>query len=206
MCSNGQMTKRIIVWKKGKKGQNVDEYDFVECGTLGDGVTMGKLYKKGDASKRDCFQGQSVVLKQKKSFKYDGTMKGAQEVVENLVKERKSDIYLEHLLHLHLLVKEPKNIAKLVFSSKSQFAFILREKTLVPVKISYFYEEERNKDRGAGKAAEQGRNDVEQRIANELKAYYSPKDARALDEDWKNKRNRLFSNGSFIYHDFDTSI
>ncbi len=184
------MEKQLFVYNSERDSLKI--YLFQEIISLGIGVTMVHLQN-----------GDSVVLKQKKSYTSDGTWGDAKNVVISLI--GKCSVYLEQDLQLYLMKKEPNHIAQLAFPSS--YAYFMQGKRVVPVKITQYYECERTRDRNAMKKIESQRLEIEQRIEDAIKEYYLKKGPKVvMDQDWKNKRNRLYTRENILYHDFDHSI
>lgn len=193
----------LYVWTaptpKQKMGR-VSTYGFTLGTSLGDGVTTAALHLTSKGTPI------VAVFKQTKAFRHKGTPESALQTVMSLVAKQHSCAFLEHQLHSFLFREVPDAIVPLVFPLANQFAYLDRGKTVVPLKVTHYYAIERQPQRAHVKQANETRKDVERRIEAAIRSYYSKGDERTRDQDWKNNRNAIYSDGRYLFHDFDKSI
>ena len=178
-------------------------YSYQIGSSLGEGVCTATI-KDGDKTQT------VVVMKQRKSFAKQEGEDDFQTVAERIIDGNQSVIFLEHALHAHLLRKtDGKHVAKLLFADEDQFTFLVRGDRIVPVKVSKYYApaNPQKRDRQSRTKASNDFKSAEKTVQDALNEYYAKGDARARDEDWKNKRNILVDgNNKCLFHDFDCSV
>lgn len=204
-CTSTSCSNTLYVWTAPtatQKAGKLDSYGYtIGTSLAGAGVTTATV----NLSKR----GKPIiaVFKQSKPFRHKGTPESALQTVMNLVEQKQSSAFLEQQLHSFLAKAVPDGVVPLVFPLCNQFAYIDKGKTVVPLKVSYYYAAERGSDRALVKQANETRKSVEKRIESAILSYYDSKsDERTRDQDWKNNRNAIYSGGRYLFHDFDKSI
>lgn len=198
----------LYVWTSPVSGreERLDVFLYKPGVNIGDHVDTATLFISDKAD-----TGEQVVFKQakrtqEKQYRHAGTAESALETVKRIVSSGESTMFREHALHAHLQTIAPENIVPLVFPRSNQYTFFDKGTVVVPLKVTRYYERERNVSRDLLKQAQAERGGVEKKIQKALNDYYTPTDARARDEDWRNERNRLYNAGHFLFFDFDQSV